>query len=70
MTKLDFSVINKATADSFNRQRNLIKKLAKGELVLCDKCNSPLVLNVSSVLHDTGITCSKGCTNIELEVEK
>ena len=68
MNELDFSVINKAAADSFNTQRNLIKRLAKGELVVCDKCHSPLVLNVSK-LHDTGITCSQGCVRIELEVE-
>lgn len=67
MTKLDFSKINKSTAKSFIKQRNLIKRIGQGELVLCEQCGSPLSLNVSE-LTEAGITCQKGCTNINLEL--
>jgi hypothetical protein len=68
MTKLDFSQINKTTASSFNEQRNLIKKIGRGNTELCPTCKSPLKLSVSS-LGKTGVKCEKGCTNIELELD-
>ncbi|MCE9678114.1 hypothetical protein LZP69_02750 [Shewanella sp. AS1] len=70
--KLDFSGINKTTAKSFNEQKNLIKRLFKGNTVLCDVCRQPLQL-VVPVESDTegkyGVFCKKGCTDIELEME-
>jgi len=68
MTKLDFSAINKSTAKSFNEQRNLIKKIGKGETVLCATCRLPLTLSVSSQ-GEPGVSCEKGCTCIALELE-
>lgn len=68
MTKLDFSLINKNAADSFNEQRNVIKKIGRGETVLCSTCQQPLKLNVSA-LGASGLSCDKGCTNITLELE-
>ena len=68
MTKLDFSEINKATAKSFNEQRNLIKKMGQGATVLCATCQQPLTLSVSSA-GEPGVTCEKGCTRISLELE-
>ncbi|WP_022940699.1 hypothetical protein [Psychromonas hadalis] len=68
MTKLDFSAINKSSAKSFNAQKNMIKKIGKGQTVLCTTCKQPLQLTVSSN-HESGLSCSKGCTNIALEVE-
>ena len=68
MTKLDFSAINKSAAKSFNEQRNLIKKIGKGETVLCATCQKPLTLSVSSK-GEPGISCAQGCTCIALELE-
>ena len=68
MTKIDFSQINKAAADSFNLQRNVIKRLAKGQKVLCEKCQQPLMLTVISE-GESGVQCTKGCTQINLELD-
>lgn len=68
MTKLDFSQINKNAADSFNEQRNVIKKIGRGGTVLCAACQGPLKLNVSAK-SEVGVSCDKGCTSIELELE-
>jgi len=68
MAKLDFSAINKSAAKSFNAQRNLIKKIGKGETVLCATCQQPLKLSVSSE-GEPGVSCEKGCTRIRLELE-
>ncbi|NQZ33644.1 MAG: hypothetical protein HRU06_20435 [Oceanospirillaceae bacterium] len=70
MSKLDFSNINKTTTQSFKAQRNLIKKMAKGEQVLCEHCHQPLTLNAPMANNkdiQTGICCKKGCTDIQLE---
>ena len=67
MTKLDFSALNKNAADSYHQQRNLIKKVCKGELINCQHCQ----LIISLIPAQDGIAfirCNKGCTNIELEL--
>lgn len=68
MAKLDFSTINKSSAKSFIEQRNLIKKIGKGGTVLCATCHQPLTLSVSSN-EEPGVRCTKGCTQITLELE-
>ena len=68
MAKLDFSAINKSTAKSFNEQRSLIKRIGKGDTVLCTTCQQPLKLSVSSE-GEPGVSCAKGCTRIDLELE-
>lgn len=68
MTKLDFSQINKNAANSFNEQRNVIKKIGRGDTVLCPTCQQPFKLSVS-LLGKSGLSCAKGCTNIALELE-
>ncbi len=68
MTKLDFSAINQATAQSFNEQRRLIKRIGQGETVLCATCQQPLTLSVSSD-GEAGVSCAKACTDISLELE-
>lgn len=68
MTKLDFSAINKSSAKSFNEQKSMIKKIGKGQTVLCAACKQPLHLIVASE-SETGVSCAKGCTQIGLEVE-
>lgn len=70
MTSLDFSKINKLTALSFKEQRQMIKKLGKGDTVLCQLCNKPLTLTSVTKNKDTqnnGVRCQKGCTDISLE---
>ena len=69
--KLDFSAINKTTAKSFNEQRNLIKRLFKGNAAQCDTCKQPLQLVVPTEKAKTGhygVFCKKGCTDILLEI--
>ncbi|MCG9754052.1 hypothetical protein L1D40_02280 [Shewanella insulae] len=69
---IDFSAINKSTANSFNEQKNLIKKLFKGNRVDCQICKQPLQLVVPTEKAQTGhygVFCKKGCTDIELEIE-
>lgn len=68
MIKIDFSQINKSTADSFNQQRNIIKRLAKGQTVLCEQCKQPLTLKVTNE-GESGVWCAKGCTQINLELD-
>lgn len=67
MAKIDFSGINKAATNSFNAQRDMIKRLGKGEQVLCETCKKSLTLSVSSK-GEPGVSCAAGCTNIGLEL--
>ncbi|RTR38406.1 hypothetical protein EKG38_12855 [Shewanella canadensis] len=70
--KIDFSNINKTTAKSFNEQKNLIKRLFKGNTVLCETCKQPLKLIVpteNGAEKKYGVFCKKHCTDIELEIE-
>lgn len=68
MTKLDFSNINKKSADSFHQQRNQIKKVLHGDTVLCEQCNKSLAL-ISSTKEQAIIGCKKGCTSIDMEID-
>ena len=70
--KIDFSMINQTTAKSFNEQKNLIKRLFKGNTVLCEACDQPLRLIVPTEKNTGkkyGVFCKKHCTDIELELE-
>ncbi|QYK00412.1 hypothetical protein [Shewanella psychrotolerans] len=70
--KMDFSAINKTTAKSFNEQKNLIKRLFKGNTVQCEVCKQPLQLIVPTDKQASGkygVFCKNGCTDIELEME-
>ncbi|MGI2260143.1 hypothetical protein [Shewanella sp. GXUN23E] len=73
---MDFSQINKLSAKSFNDQKNLIKRIGKGQTVHCADCGQVLQLRVpgknprqqeQEALY--GIHCPRGCTDIELEFE-
>ena len=68
MTKLDFSKINRSSSKSFNEQKSLIKKIGKGQTVLCCVCQKPLKLTVASK-SETAVYCENGCTKINLELE-
>jgi hypothetical protein len=74
--KLDFSAVNDPTLASFNQQKNLIKRMLKGNSATCTGCNKPLTLllppNTKKAPKNNkapGIYCAKGCTDIELDME-
>ena len=72
MAKMDFSVINDSTAKSFQQQKNLIKRVFKGQTVLCSVCNQALEMKLPIKDQQesvAGIRCKKGCTDIELDME-
>ena len=69
MSKLDFSVVNKETSQSFHKQKAMIKKVLAGKTVTCDTCLQPLFLVPKNNEGQAYIQCKKACTHIELEVE-
>ncbi|WOT06072.1 hypothetical protein [Shewanella youngdeokensis] len=72
MAKMDFSEINSTTAKSFNEQKNLIKRVFKGNSVICTTCNQPLEMKLPVKGQQesvSGIRCKKGCTDIELDMD-
>lgn len=73
MTKMDFSNINKTTTQSYNEQKNMIKRVFKGQSVFCRKCGQTLLLKLpvpNQPASISGIYCKKGCTDIELDMEQ
>lgn len=68
MTKLDFSALNKNASTSFHQQRNLIKKVFKGDKVSCPTCNQPITM-LNSNKEQVHIGCKKGCTAINMDKE-
>ncbi|MDO6617683.1 MULTISPECIES: hypothetical protein [Shewanella] len=74
--KLDFSAVNGTTQESFNQQKNLIKRMLKGNSAECSECKKPLTLQLPPNTKKAkptdkapGIYCAKGCTDIELDME-
>ncbi|CAM4287543.1 hypothetical protein [Pseudoalteromonas byunsanensis] len=66
---MDFSQLNKQRAASFNKQKQLLKKLSAGQTILCEQCQKPLKLNLAVDAAQKGqVCCDKGCTLIELEI--
>lgn len=66
---MDFSQLNKASAKSFNEQKALLKKLSKGQTVLCQHCEQPIQLDLTAAKGTKGSAhCAKGCTHIELDL--
>ncbi|NMH64606.1 hypothetical protein [Shewanella salipaludis] len=67
-----FAEIGKLTANSFNAQKQLIKRVLKGQSVSCAGCRQPLNVLLPEQLkpgQKPGIFCKKGCTDIELDME-
>ncbi|MCJ8320052.1 MAG: hypothetical protein MJK12_10495 [Colwellia sp.] len=68
-----FSSLQKASKQSFQQQKLMIKKLMLGQQVLCPKCQQPIQLNLPVSTEkpnnnkSSSISCAKGCTDIELE---
>jgi hypothetical protein len=66
---MDFSDINKKSSDSFHKQRNMLKQLAQGKALKCEKCNGALFLDLATSEPGKGLVkCNKGCTNIILDL--
>lgn len=68
MTKLDFSALNKHSSNSFHQQRNQIKKVLRGDSVLCEQCKQPLIL-IASDKEQAQIGCEKQCTVINMDID-
>ena len=45
---MDFSNLNKKASDSFHKQRNMLKQLAQGKTLKCEKCNTVLTLDLAT----------------------
>ena len=75
--KIDFSQINEPAEKSFNDQKNLIKRVLKGNPSQCPSCKQTLKLQLPPTKKQAmkptdkaaGIYCPKGCTDIELDME-
>ncbi|ESP91826.1 MULTISPECIES: hypothetical protein [Pseudoalteromonas] len=66
---IDIAQFNKLRARSFNEQRALLKKLSKGQTVLCQTCGNAISLNIAVKEGEKAVAqCAKGCTHIELDV--
>lgn len=67
--KLDINAFNKQRAAAFNQHKNILKKLSKGQTLLCEQCSKPLLLDLNGQDKNKGlVSCAKGCTRIELEL--
>ncbi|QVK24742.1 hypothetical protein KHX94_04360 [Shewanella dokdonensis] len=66
---LDFDELNRRRAASYHEQKQLIKNLLAGRVVLCRHCGQQLQAKLPVVGDDSAgyIRCHKGCTDIELE---
>lgn len=67
-----FSALEKASKDSFAKQKQMMKKVMAGQSVLCPQCQQALFLitpTSSTTLNQatTGIRCQKGCTELQLD---
>lgn len=67
MAKLDFSALNKQRADSFQQQRQLIKRVLRGERVVCQECQQSLSVVTTELEAENLIKCVRGCTSILLQ---
>ena len=67
-----FSELQKASKNSFNEQKKLVKKVMAGQEVLCPQCKKPISLIIPedcSVDNNakSGVRCKKGCTELQLD---
>jgi hypothetical protein len=67
-----FSELQNKSKNSFASQRQLMKKVMAGQTVLCSTCKQPLFLltpskNAAESGENLGISCKKGCTDIQLD---
>ncbi|QOL27350.1 hypothetical protein LP316_15670 [Thalassotalea sp. LPB0316] len=68
MDAASLKAIEKASKDSFFKQRNLIKQVLAGKKVLCPTCNKPIVFSAPNKDKVGAVHCALGCTDIELDM--
>lgn len=67
-----FAALQKASKDSFAKQKQIVKKVIAGQEVLCPECQNPLFLLTPTQCNmakneNPGIRCKKGCTDLQLD---
>ncbi|MDO6488062.1 hypothetical protein Q4506_04715 [Colwellia sp. 4_MG-2023] len=77
-----FAALQKASKDSFAKQKQMMKKVMAGQTVICPECQQPLLLSTpkqaksdkskqEKLTTDSsiipGIRCKKGCTDLQLD---
>lgn len=67
-----FAALQKASKDSFAKQKQIVKKVIAGHEVLCSTCQQRLYLITpeqcnSSSNQVSGIRCKAGCTDLQLD---
>jgi hypothetical protein len=67
-----FSALQKASKDSFAKQKQLMKSVMAGKTVLCAQCQQPLHLFTPEKIATNnskppGVRCKKGCTDLQLD---
>jgi len=65
-----FSALEKNSKQSFAKQKQKIKKVMAGQIVLCQQCQKPLSLFTPENTTNSrllGIRCAKGCTDLQLD---
>jgi hypothetical protein len=62
-----FSVLEKASKNSFAKQKKIVKNVMAGQTVLCPKCQQALYLFTPEHDENPGIRCKKGCTDLQLD---
>ncbi|GLX81526.1 hypothetical protein [Thalassotalea eurytherma] len=66
--KASFKSLEKATKDSFFKQKNLIKQVLAGKHVNCRICHQVIVFEPPKKDKTGVVRCKKGCTDIELDM--
>jgi len=67
-----FAALQKASKNSFAKQKQMVKKVMAGQTVLCPECQQPLYLFTpencaTSNSEIPGVRCKKGCTDLQLD---
>ena len=67
-----FAALQKNSKNSFFKQKKIMQQVMMGKTVLCRECKQPLKLltpkeGILASSEQTGISCTKGCTNIALD---
>ena len=65
-----FSQLQKKSSDSFHRQKSLIKKVMAGKKTACPVCGQMISLVAAKANEKLSLSCKKGCTDIELDIEQ
>jgi len=64
-----FAGLQKSSSDSFHRQKALLKKVMAGKKTACPACGQTLALVPGKSGEKLHVSCNKGCTDIELDIE-